>query len=178
VTTLTPRSRLVTSLLAIAALVGSFVVWNKVVSIRAGTDQVDPDWAFSGYRTTDSIEFGSSVYRTSPRTVFIFIRSSCPTCEANRAEFRLLVSAIRGLNNGTSIVVATGTPESAQEIAYAKDIGVGAEFVVGYPAGVRLRSVPTVVTVDRRGKVVYSRSGTAPQDGIADWRARIIDSVR
>jgi hypothetical protein len=79
-----------------------------------------------------------------------------------------LISALEK-HTATRTVMVTGGAQLSDEIKYAAELGLASDRVVQLTASTRkLRQVPTVVLVNRQGKVLASEEGAPsnPDPGV------------
>lgn len=113
------------------------------------------------YRAGERIDAPPRVYTSSPLTVLLFIRGNCPTCQRSQPVFKSLADRLAATPARMVLVTDTRRPEDA---AYASAIGIDSSGVAPLDfSALRLKSVPTLVLVDREGRVLYALEGV-PSD--------------
>jgi hypothetical protein len=145
---------------ACVCLVGATIIVLVTPSIRATlglTPSIQP-----GYVQGDRIDVPARVYESSPYTVIVFARSNCPVCQRVKPWLAQMTASVQRQTAARVVMVATNAGLD-EEVAFGREIGLGQEQVVLLPSqALRVKLVPTVVLVDRRGEVLYSVEG-APE---------------
>lgn len=122
------------------------------------------------YKTGERFDGPASLYGETPYALVLFARSSCGACQRAKPFYaRLnLVAAGRPAIRVVLAVPASAPPEG--ERGYGREAGVDADrvFSVNF-ASLRLHAVPTVVLVDRSGRILDAWEGllsSAQQDAL------------
>ena len=125
--------------------------WRRALGLMASDGAV--------YGVGDRIDVPVDLYESAPVTLLLFTRSSCGTCQRAMPALATLATALR--DRGTvrlTMVVAEGT--QADERNYLHDIGLTDRHLAAVDfRTLRLQRVPTMVLVDRTGRVLYSLEG-------------------
>jgi hypothetical protein len=113
-----------------------------------------------------SVRIAPPTYGDSVRTVLIYVRGNCPACAASVPALRRLVAAVRPVSG---VKVQLVTPRAVvDEWEYAEAIGLARSEIVSAnaPEMEPVRTVPSIIVVDRRGRILYRHAGavTAPPD--------------
>ena len=113
------------------------------------------------YPVGDVIDVPADVYRATPITVVLFARSNCAACEAAAPLYHSLAAMIAGRSNARMVLSSpVSTAAMGAEVDYARTVGLDANAVVPWDARKpRVRNVPTLVVVDRSGRVLASWEG-------------------
>jgi thioredoxin-related protein len=110
------------------------------------------------YVAGESIDVRVSLYDQAQRTLIIFARSSCASCQRAKPLLVQVVSEIRDQPGWDIRMMATASDDAA-ELEYAHEIGLEPSAVTLAPRGLRLSTVPTIVVVDRQGLILFSQEG-------------------
>lgn len=114
------------------------------------------------YAVGDQIDVPASMYDVRPLTVLLFARSTCGTCESAAPTFSAMLAPVHLNQQGAIRLISTGANQ-VDELAYARRIGLDdADMQTLDVKGLRLRLVPTLLVVDRRGVVRYASEGVPP----------------
>lgn len=143
---------IVTTCLALA-LLGTLIVLF-VPSARAWI--VPPPGP--AYATGELVDVPPSLYEDSDRTLIVFARSSCRGCQRAKPLLKMAVASFGGQLGWSRVLVATGSNFEADQ-AYGQEIGLSLSEIVPAPIELRLGSVPTLLVVDRDGRIMMSREG-------------------
>jgi thiol-disulfide isomerase/thioredoxin len=101
----------------------------------------------------------ATVYESSPYTVVLFARSSCGACKSAKPLFKKLVANIERRSSARVVMIAP-MANRQDEVTYAKELGLDETQLLQLDLkDLRLRRVPTVVLLDQRGIVRYTREG-------------------
>lgn len=111
------------------------------------------------YVVGDRIDLPETIHESSPLTLLLFTRAGCGACQAAKSAFARLVVGLRDRPSvRTLMIVREGSEPEERE--YLRAIGLDENRLVGVDfRNLRLRRVPTMVLVDRRGEVRYSLEG-------------------
>lgn len=114
------------------------------------------------FRPTGDIEIPSAWRSQSDYTLVIFGRDSCPACLASREFHRELAAAAE--NNGVHTVAAL-TASIEDPAKFAASLGLSADHALrANPAPEHLKSVPTVLVVNRSGEILKKTEGALSVD--------------
>jgi thiol-disulfide isomerase/thioredoxin len=113
----------------------------------------------SGYPVGGRIDVPPSVYDASPYTVVLFARSTCVFCQRARPLFAKLAADVAEDPSVRMVMVSSPSGRTG-DLEYARSVGLDeSRIVVLDPRSLRLKTVPTLVLVDRQGQVRYSHEG-------------------
>jgi hypothetical protein len=115
-----------------------------------------------GYVAGERIDLQQDRYSASPFTLILFARSNCGACQRALSSLRQLHDS---LPPGTKLIIVTptGLPEEP-ELRYAEAIGLTARDVYRVdPFKTRARSTPTLVLVDKSGRIRFVREGMSAE---------------
>jgi thioredoxin-related protein len=74
-------------------------------------------------------------------------------------------------------VLGSNGKEPNEELGYARALGLSETSVKVVPAGLRVRSTPTLVLVDRQGQVLAAWEGVGPEKKQKEIRASLFAIV-
>jgi hypothetical protein len=113
----------------------------------------------AGYRVGERIDLPATIHESFPLTLLLFTRAGCGACQAAKPAFAGLVAGLRDRPSiRTLMIVREGSEPEERE--YLRAIGLDEDRLVGVDfRKLRLRRVPTIVLVDRRGEVQYALEG-------------------
>jgi hypothetical protein len=124
------------------------------------------------YALGDSVDVPRRLYDESAQTLLVFASGTCGACLRSAAAFGELAVELRGTQ--TRFLLLTPTIRHAdQESLLAAASLQASEFAAFDLTTLRLKSVPSVVLVDRAGRILYSREGYVDEDARAAIRAAI-----
>jgi thiol-disulfide isomerase/thioredoxin len=143
----------------VRAAVGTVVVALAVVSMTA----IAGWWRLraapaASYAVGDKIDLPPDAYSNAEKTLILFVRESCAVCQAEAPRLAELVRRV-GLNS-TSVasVVVTGSARVDDEREFAARFrGAGHRHLPF--EDLRVKTVPTVVLVDRHGTILFAQEG-------------------
>jgi hypothetical protein len=149
------------AIIGIALLASGVAASLGVLVVRA----TNAEESVSGYAVGQNVDVPTAWFHSSAFTVLMFARSDCQGC----IEAKLLFQAITTLTKTAPRIRAIlATPSDSADpdvVSLARDIGIDEGAVVTIdPTAVRLRIVPTLVLVDRGGKIVaIHATGLTPE---------------
>jgi len=152
---------------ALAAAIGVLLIVAATVAavmsapLRAWT-RAQLRWAPPSYQIGAASTLPADWHDAADNTVLIFVTTGCDACRRSLPFHQAIAGAVGARANLHLRVVLTSPGDDAA--AYAAAIGVRADQVARMdPRGTRLRRVPTVLIVDRRGVVVEKKEGVLPE---------------
>lgn len=130
-------------------------------------------WSSPAYRVGAPSELPPALHADADHTLLIFVASGCEACRrAQSFHLELMRAADGGTRLARRVLLTSPGDHPA---SYAADIGVPTERVAMIDASrTRVRRVPTILIVDRRGVVQTIKEGVLPT---AEQHA-LIDAVR
>jgi hypothetical protein len=139
--------------LSATAVVGA---WPSVRT-RLGWDPP----AEHAYVVGGTIDVAPEIFNGTDRTVVVFASGFCGACLRSRPALAELVSGFRAASSTpVRMVLITPTMLRVDQDAYAKAIGADADdYLPLDTSSLRIKLVPTVVVVDRTGRILFVREG-------------------
>ncbi len=129
-----------------------YVGWPRVSSYFG----VKPTAAPPVYAAGDRVDVPAAWYADAPHTLIVFARASCTACERAQPFLKDVVSRMNG--KGAAVMAhPDGAPEDDRK--FARSLGVSDDHVFLTTPGLRVRATPTMVLVDRQGKVLGAWEG-------------------
>jgi hypothetical protein len=140
----------------VAATAG-YIAWPRVENVMG----LEAAPAAPAYASGQRVDVPAAWYESSPKTLIIFGRASCAACEKAQPFLKGLVTR---LNGRASAVLAHPPGGEAEDIAFARSLGVTDDRIVVVGGGLRVRATPTLVLVNRDGTVLEAWEGTGPPE--------------
>jgi peroxiredoxin len=147
----------------------AIVAWPRVAHALG----IKPKPVVMPYVAGGQIDTPADWYHSTEYTLVLFARASCGACEKAQPYLRQLVEFLGGR---AAVVVAGGADTRGEDAKFAKSLGVPEPFVKTSPAGLRVRSTPTLVLVNRQGAILASWEGVGPTEK-QNAIARMIDEA-
>lgn len=110
------------------------------------------------YVAGQGVDLSSDVFGQASQTLAIVFRSDCGACE----RMKPYLARLAARNNGAAlrVVAVTGVANSADSLAFATGIGVDPSRLVTMDlATLRVQRVPTILLVDRTGRIETAFEG-------------------
>jgi peroxiredoxin len=143
-----------------------YVSWPRVTSYFGARKAAAP----VVYAAGDRVDVPASWYQQADHTLIVFARASCTACERAQPFLKDVVAHMNG--KGLAVMAhPDGAPDDDRK--FAQSLGVSDDHVFLTTPGLRVRATPTMVLVDRQGKVIGAWEGT----GKADRQAAILKVV-
>jgi peroxiredoxin len=137
----------VVCLLALAGTVA--LVVSPSLRARAG---VGPASEAPPYAEGDRVDIDAAAYSTSPLSLILFARSTCPACQRSSDFYRQVIAA--GQAHKVPAVLVTPSTDTDAERVYAEGLGIPAAKVYqALPGSIKLRAVPALMVVDSSGLI-------------------------
>jgi hypothetical protein len=121
--------------------------------------------AHSGYMTGEREAFPAGTVGQGPVTVILFAEGTCGACEKTVPFLKILKEGLEPFV-GASIrffVATGGGGVTTKDTELAEAIGISAPVPVALQS-VRLRAIPTLLVVNRKGRILFVQEG-APRPG-------------
>ena len=157
--------------------VGAIVFATIVVSSTAiaGWWQMRAAPKVSAYSIGDTIDIPQQLYGGASETLVVFVRESCTACQEAAPDIAKLSAALGAMSANVPTVVLTGSTHVEADRAFAKRLGDVTHQHLAFNT-LRLRTVPTMVLVNRRGTVLYSQEGRGEITEVMEEMIRRIPS--
>jgi peroxiredoxin len=146
----------------------AYIVWPRIAA-KVG---VRPASAASPapYAAGQQVDVPAAWYAGAPHTLILFARASCAACEKAQPFLKEIVGHMRG--HGTSLMAHPPAPP-ADDKKFADSLGLTDDAVMVTTPGLRVRATPTIVLVDRQGRIVNAWEGAGKIDTRLAIRAAI-----
>jgi hypothetical protein len=142
--------------LMVAATAG-YIGWPRVANALG----LAPAAAKPAYNAGERFDGPAEWYERNGVTLVIFGRASCAACEKAQPFLKSLVERMRGR---AGVVLAHPPGAEADDVAYARSIGVADDRIRTVDAGLRVHATPTLVLVDRTGAILDAWEGAGPPE--------------
>lgn len=120
-------------------------------SLRARVG-VGPAFEPPPYAAGDHVDIDTAAYASSPLSLILFARSSCPACQRSADFHKQVVAA--GKTHGFPTVLVTPSTDADAERVYAEGLGIpGVQIYQAAPGSIKLRAVPALMVVDTSGLI-------------------------
>lgn len=124
------------------------------------------------YAVGDHVDIDPAAYGSSPLSLILFARSTCPACQRSSDFHKQIIAA--GKTHGVPAVLVTPSTDANAERLYAEGLGIATSQVFqALPGSIKLRSVPALMLVDTSGLIQHVWFG-APD---ADTQTTILAAV-
>lgn len=154
-------------LLALGATVALVVSPSLRTRVGVGPAAQPPPYAAG-----DRVDVDRAAYASSPVSLLLFARSTCPACQRSSDFHRQVVA--EGKAHGVPTVLVTPSTDTTAEREYAEGLGISeAQIYQALPGSIRLRAVPALMMVDASGLIRHVWFG-APD---ADTQTTILAAV-
>jgi hypothetical protein len=147
----------------------AYITWPMVAG-ALGTRPAPPPPVPPAYASGEMVDVPVEWYSDAAHTLLIFARQSCAACDKARPFLADLISRV---DQRAGVVMAFPTGAEQDDRAFARSIGVKPDRAYPTPAGLRVRATPTLVLIDRSGRIVDAWEGV----GDAERQRAIADAV-
>jgi peroxiredoxin len=159
------------ALILMLVATGGYILWPRVSSYFGVTVSA----ATPAYATGQKVDVPAAWYEGSEHTLIVFARASCSACEKAQPFLKDLVTKLDGL--ATAVMGhPAGAPEDDQK--FANSVGITTEHVFETVPGLRVKATPTLVLVDRQGRVLSAWEGVGKADHQTDILTAFQSSLR
>jgi peroxiredoxin len=143
-----------------------YIAWPRI----SGYFGAKPAAAPAVYAAGDRVDVPAAWYAQAPHTLIVFARASCTACERAKPFLKTVVARMDG--KGAAVMAhPAGAPADDQK--FAQSLGVADDHIFLTTPGLRVRATPTMVLVDRQGKVIGAWEGA----GKPERQAAILKAV-
>jgi peroxiredoxin len=163
---LSPSSDRLVSRASIAASVGlalmlavtlGYIGWPRVAAAFGTKPAPRPP----AYAMGETVDVPAAWYSSADTTLILFARASCGACETAKPFLTKLVGV---MNSRGAAYMAHPQGTDVEDTQFATSLGVKTDRVVVVPAGVKVHATPTVLLVNRQGKIVGAWEGVGKED--------------
>ena len=143
-----------------------YIVWPQIaakIGVRAAP-------APAPYMAGQQVDVPAAWYADAPHTLILFARASCAACEKAQPFLKEFVGLMNG--HGAAMMTHPEGPAGDDE-KFANGLGISDDHVMVTPPGLRVRFTPTIVLVDRQGRIVDAWEGAGKIDTRLAIRAAI-----
>jgi hypothetical protein len=116
------------------------------------------------YAVGQRVDLPAAAYASAPYTLILFARSSCSACQKSADVLRELF--LRANRSGLALTIVDGTSSRVDDVGFVSDIGGSDAKLVSLDlTRLRLKRVPTLLLVDKTGRVIVTHEGLVqPKD--------------
>jgi hypothetical protein len=157
------RGRIAVGIIAICALgLVTTALAGFLPAIKAGLGWSSADRAV--YVPGDSIDVPRDFYSNNAQTLLVFAPGTCGACLRSASSFGKLAEELRGSNTHFVLITPAIRRVDQQTLVSAASLQASESMALDLTT-LRLKNVPTVVLVNRAGRILYSREGYLDEDG-------------
>jgi len=143
-----------------------YIVWPQIAS-KAGVRAAETP---PPYVAGQAVDVPAAWYADAPQTLIVFARASCAACEKAQPFLKEIVGHMSGHG---AVVMAHPAGADEADRKFASGIGIADDHVMVATPGMRVRVTPTLVLVDRQGRIVDAWEGAGKIDTRLAIRAAI-----
>jgi hypothetical protein len=148
----------------------AFVAWPRVASALG----LQPAGPAPAYAAGAAIDTPAAWHSRTPVTLVLFARAACGACQKAQP---FLASLVQSLRDRADVVVVGGAETMTEDAEFSRAIGVDPALIHPAPAGLRVRVTPTLLLVDRSGKILHAWEGVGSDDKQAVISQAILGTV-
>jgi hypothetical protein len=155
------RASIATSIglaLVLVATIG-YIAWPRVAE-ALGLKPAAP----AAYAAGETVDVPSSWYASADTTLIVFARASCAACEKAQPFLAQLVGRVHGRG---AAVMAHPPGADDDDRQFARSLGVSDDRVMVIGEGLKVRATPTILLVNRQGRILGAWEGVGKADGQA-----------
>jgi peroxiredoxin len=142
--------------LLLAATLG-YIAWPRV----AAAIGVKPAAPPPAYAAGEQADVPAAWYTGADTTLIVFARASCAACEKAQPFLAQLVARMAG--RGAAIMAHPPGAE-ADDTQFARSLGLGADQMKLVDSPMKVRATPTVLIVNRQGRILGAWEGVGKPD--------------
>jgi len=154
--------------LVVAVTVG-YIAWPRVAG-AIGFKPAPPPPQPPAYLASELIDVPASWYNDAPKTLVLFARASCGACDKAKP---FLASLVTGLRGQVKAVMAHPAGAEADDLAFARSVGIPDNQVQKVTAHLRVKATPTIVLVNQQGTILAAWEGAGSEARQAEIVATI-----
>ena len=156
---------------AVALIVSAVAVLGATAGI--GFWQARVSATSVSYEPGRAIDVPADLFSGAERTLLVFVRESCAVCQAEAPNIARVASSLKA--QAVPTVVLTGSSEAKAEQLFAGQFGNVRHEHLAFST-LRVKTVPTLVLVDRQGTVLFSQEGRSKTVNVMEELIRRIPS--
>lgn len=138
-------------LVVMVAATFAYIGWPRVAAALGSKPAPRPP----AYTVGETVDVPAAWYSSADTTLVLFARASCGACEKAQ-PFLTRIVGLMGANGNAWMAHPKGT--DVEDAQFAKSLGVKADHVVA-SEGLKVRATPTVLLVNRQGKILGAWEG-------------------
>lgn len=146
----------------------TYVGWPRITAEFGSKPAPKPP----AYAVGETVDVPAAWYSGADTTLILFARASCGACETAKPFLTKLVGV---MNTRGAAYMAHPPTTTVEDTQFGTSLGVKTERIVSVPAGVKVQATPTVLIVNRKGKIVGAWEGVGKDDKQAAILAAIDD---
>lgn len=165
----TDKGDMVLNRLAVFTVTGCAVLLLGTLAALAvgGGRHVAAGAQASGYAVGATVDLPAEVVGGADRTILVFVRASCAACRRSTAVLRNLVAEASASPAVRVVLVTSSREDKVADGALVAEIGVGEEQIHRTAFDrLRLKVVPSIVVVDRTGRVIDGHVGVPDSEAV------------
>jgi thioredoxin-related protein len=142
--------------LMLVATIG-YIAWPRV----AAAIGFKPTAAPAPYAEGDQVDVPAAWYSTADTTLIVFARASCAACEKAQP---FLATLVAHADASGAAVMAHPPGMDEEDRQFARSLGVADDKVMVVGAGLKVRATPTILIVNRAGRILGAWDGAGEDD--------------
>lgn len=156
--------------LTVAVTLG-YIGWPRIAAAFGSKPVPRPP----AYAVGETVDVPAAWYSSADTTLVLFARASCGACEKAQPFLTKIVGL---MNTRGAAWMAHPAATQVEDAQFATGLGVKSDHVVAVPAGVKVQATPTVLLVNRQGKILGEWEGVGKIESQAAILAAINSSGR
>jgi len=125
------------------------------------------------YAAGDTVDVPAAWYASADTTLIVFARASCAACERGQPFLKQLVERMDGRG---AAMMAHPPGADADDQQFARGLGIADGHILTVAAPLKVRATPTVLIVNRQGRILGAWEGVAKADQQAAMN-RAVDAL-
>lgn len=133
-----------------------YIAWPRVADAIGVKPAAVPPVYVSG----EQVDVPDAWYRDADTTLIVFARASCAACQNAQPFLTQLVGTMHGRG---AALMAHPPGADKDDRQFAGRLGVADDHIVVVTAGLKVRSTPTLVLVNRQGRILGAWEGVGKE---------------
>lgn len=160
--------------LATMVTLGCLLVLGGTAAVLASYGRAPASPA--GYAVGETVDLPEAVYTEDDATLVLIARSACGASQAGKPFFAEMIAKATRLA-GIGAVMVSGRTAQEDERRFAKAVGLADSALVRIDlTALRVKEVPTMLLVDRTGRILHLQSGL-PDEAAQKALMKALDDV-
>ena len=133
-----------------------YIGWPRVAAAFGSKPAPRPP----AYAAGETVDVPAAWYSDADTTLILFARADCGACQKAKPFLTKIVGL---MNTRGAAYMAHKAAKDVEDVQFATSLGIKSDHLMVVPAGAKVQATPTVLLVNRQGKIVGAWEGVGDQ---------------